>query len=283
MTVNSISGGKTSGFISANYKADYNLFSLVCVDDESCAHPDKFFMKYANDKLSKYCSDYGEVLGTAEDPIIFQTLYELEQHIGSEIIWLRGVSFDKLIERKKGLPGKEHGGLGRYCTTWLKIAPAFEFWLKYLGPEKIGVNIGFRFDESERKETFTTTWDYPISCNNYGHRRQNWVKGLEWRYGIFPLIENGIFHKQIIDYWSGKDVHFAKDSNCQICIYKRQEQIKMNSINCPAQINWGKKHELKTGYQFHKSFSLEQAEKTSLQSEFVYGGGAGCQGGECIS
>jgi hypothetical protein len=100
-TVTSISGGRTSSYIAANYKSDYNLFSLVCVDDIKCGHKDKFFMNYANNKLSKYCSDYGEVLGTAEDPIIFQTIYELEQFIGKEIIWLRGESFDQLIKKKR--------------------------------------------------------------------------------------------------------------------------------------------------------------------------------------
>ena len=33
ITVNSISGGKTSAYIAANYKADYNVFSLVRTDD----------------------------------------------------------------------------------------------------------------------------------------------------------------------------------------------------------------------------------------------------------
>ena len=40
-TVNSISGGKTSAYIAANYPADYNVFSLVRTKDKSCLFPDK--------------------------------------------------------------------------------------------------------------------------------------------------------------------------------------------------------------------------------------------------
>ena len=39
-TVNSISGGKTSAYIAANYPADYNVFALVRTDDKSCMYPD---------------------------------------------------------------------------------------------------------------------------------------------------------------------------------------------------------------------------------------------------
>ena len=39
-TVNSLSGGKTSSYIAANYPADYNVFSLVRTDDKNCMFPD---------------------------------------------------------------------------------------------------------------------------------------------------------------------------------------------------------------------------------------------------
>lgn len=281
--VNSISGGMTSGYISANYKADYDIFSLVCVDDPKCAHPDKFFMDYANKKIEKYCANYGEVIGTAEDHIIFQTLYELEQLIGREIIWVRHESFDKWIVKKMGLPGKAKGSLGRWCTDVLKILPQFEFWYKYINPEIIGVNMGFRADESERKKYFTTTYDYPISCNNYGKNRRNWLHDVEWRYGIFKLIEDGIFHKHIVDFWKYRNIKFAEDSNCQQCIFKQRQQIAKNYINCKAQLDWAKIKEDDTGYKWHNDFSIEQAKNTAIQTDFIFGTGAGCTSGECIS
>lgn len=35
ITINSVSGGKTSAYIAANYDSDYNLFSLVTTELES--------------------------------------------------------------------------------------------------------------------------------------------------------------------------------------------------------------------------------------------------------
>ncbi len=40
ITVNSVSGGKTSAYIAANYPADYDVFSLVRTNDKSCLFPD---------------------------------------------------------------------------------------------------------------------------------------------------------------------------------------------------------------------------------------------------
>jgi hypothetical protein len=181
------------------------------------------------------------------------------------------------------LPGKEKHTLGRFCTTFLKIAPAFEFWYKYLSPEKIGVNIGFRYDEQERIKTFTTTWDFPISCNLYGNNRQNWIKGLEWRYGIFKLIEDKIIHPQIIDYFRDKNIHFPKDSNCQNCIFKNIEQISMNNQNCPNQIEWANNMEILTSHKWHKNFSINQSKIHPIQKDFIYGDQLGCDAGECLN
>ena len=37
-----------------NYPADYNIFSLVTINDEKCKPKDKGIVKTVNDKLSKY-------------------------------------------------------------------------------------------------------------------------------------------------------------------------------------------------------------------------------------
>lgn len=281
--VNSLSGGPTSSYIAMNYPADYDIFSLVCVDDPKCAHPDKFFMDYANQKIEKYCPDFGEVIGTAEDPIIFRTMYELEQLIGREIIWLRHYSFDYWINKKGGLPGKAKGSLGRWCTDVLKILPQFEFWFKYLNPERIGVNIGYRYDEKERINNFTTHYKIPISCNLYGKNRQNWADFIGWRFGIYPLVEDGIFHKHIIEFFRYLKITFAEDTNCQYCIFKQLQQVAKNCIKNPNQMNWAQAKEDQTGYKWHNEFSIEKAKRTPLQTDFNFGTGAGCTAGECVS
>ncbi len=48
-----VSGGMTSSYIAANYPADYNVFSLVCIDDPNCAPKDKGLIQYVNAKLEK--------------------------------------------------------------------------------------------------------------------------------------------------------------------------------------------------------------------------------------
>lgn len=224
MIVNALSGGKTSGYIGMNYPADLYIFALVCVDDVKCASPDKFLMQYANDKIAKYCANYGEVLGTAESPTIFKTMFDLEQLIGKEIVWLRGESFDQLIARKKALPAT-HKFIGRFCTTWLKIHPFFEFWLKYNNNEKWGVNEGYRYDEENRVSEFTTSWKYAVHCNNYGKRRQKW-ETVEWRYGQFPLIAERKLKFHINDYWKGRVFTLPRTAIVNSAYSKRNSKSK---------------------------------------------------------
>ena len=64
-TVNSISGGKTSAYVMANYRADYNVFSLVRTDDKNCIFPDSKIRQIVSDKIGQ------EFIGTLEmDTII---------------------------------------------------------------------------------------------------------------------------------------------------------------------------------------------------------------------
>ena len=61
ITVNSLSGGKTSSYIAANYPADYNVFSLVRTDDKKCMFPDAKIRQQVSDRLGT------EFIGTLED------------------------------------------------------------------------------------------------------------------------------------------------------------------------------------------------------------------------
>ena len=78
-TVNSLSGGKTSSFIAANYPADYNVFSLVTTSDKNCLFPDKKIRQLVSQKIER------EFIGTLEDDKIIYTMLDLEQFIGSKI------------------------------------------------------------------------------------------------------------------------------------------------------------------------------------------------------
>lgn len=277
MTINSLSGGRTSSYIALNYPTDINLFSLVCVDDFECGPTDPFFRRYAEEKLSSFAGEYGPFLGTAEDPVIFKTMYELEQLLGKKITWVRGESFDQLIKRKKMLPRI----LERSCTTYLKIAPIFQYWFSHLSSDIVNMNIGYRYDEKERIGDFTTTFKYNYRYNLYGKRRNRFTT-IEWRKGLFPLVEDKILNFHIKEYWSGKHIPFADDSNCQHCIFKRKMQIGYNAITCPSQLKWAESKEI--SHTWHNGFSIADAIKDFAKDElFIYGGGAGCTAGECIS
>ena len=60
-TINSLSGGKTSSYIAANYPADYNVFALVTTNDKNCLFPDKKLRQIVSDKIGR------EFIGTLED------------------------------------------------------------------------------------------------------------------------------------------------------------------------------------------------------------------------
>ena len=82
--VNSLSGGKTSSYIAANYPADYNVFSLVRTDDKKCLFPDAKIRQEVSDKLGK------EFIGTLEEDAMISTMLDLEQHIGTKLDWVSG-------------------------------------------------------------------------------------------------------------------------------------------------------------------------------------------------
>jgi hypothetical protein len=87
-TVNSLSGGKTSAYISANYPADYNVFALVRTDDKKCMFPDAKIRQMVSDKIGT------EFIGTLEDDVIIYTMLDLEQFIGKKIYWVTVKTFD---------------------------------------------------------------------------------------------------------------------------------------------------------------------------------------------
>lgn len=71
-TVNSLSGGKTSSYIAANYPADYNVFSLVRTDDVKVLFPDAKVRQIVSDRIGR------EFIGTLEEDTIIYTMLDLE-------------------------------------------------------------------------------------------------------------------------------------------------------------------------------------------------------------
>ena len=140
-TINSLSGGKTSSYIAANYPADYNIFSLVRTNDTNCLFPDSKIRQIVSDKIGK------EFIGTLEEDTIIYTMLDLEQFIGQKKDWVSGKTFDEIINRngKMYLPNVTQ----RFCTTEMKLQPIFNWW-KSNFDEPVIMRIGFRANEMRR-------------------------------------------------------------------------------------------------------------------------------------
>ena len=137
--INCLSGGKTSSYIAANYKADYNVFSLVRTNDKKCLFPDAKIRQIVSDKLGI------EFIGTLEDDMIIYTMLDLEQYVGNKIDWVTGKTFENVLNSAGTLPDP----LRRFCTTQMKLVPMFKWWQRNINkPAKF--NLGFRANEKRR-------------------------------------------------------------------------------------------------------------------------------------
>jgi hypothetical protein len=319
ITVNSLSGGKTSSYLEAHYPADVSLFALMCLDSHNANVGSKTFTidshikQLVNDKLQKFCSHQPEFQGTAEDPLIIKTMLDLEQHTGREITWLRGADFGSLVDEKGTLPNKQH----RWCTTKFKIKPVFEHLFMYHSlPCKM--RIGYRSDEAHRVNNFRDTFKYATHAEfvyqsagelaprnmhqvplpyitksgkvnkdyirGYSHPfRHRWAE-IPFRIGEFPLIEDGIDQQDVQRYWKDKNVQFPEDSNCQFCFWKHPQQLRKNFETNPSIMNNAVIIEMMKDDKstFHHQFSMADIrDKVALQGELFQMKGGSCQGGYC--
>lgn len=221
-----------------NYPADVNIFACVCIDYPKAEPKDKAVLKYCLDKLN------GNFIASAESEKTLKVMMQLEQILGKEIIWVRGKSFDEVVDSAGCLPTWNR----RFCTTEMKILPMFEYLYFRYGVVK--TNIGFRYDEFERAyfiekgkspvRKTVGTMDYPMSCNNFGAKQQNWDRDIIYQQKEYPLIDNKIFHLEIMSFWKREhpNVGFPKDSNCQGCHHKPSELIKRNHELEPDILEW---------------------------------------------
>jgi len=264
-TCTSISGGQTSAYIAKNYPTDFNVFSLVCIEDKRCTPKDKKLVQLVSDKIGK------EFIATAEDDIILHTILDLEQYIGNKIHWVSGDSFDKIINRgeKKYLPNVTK----RFCTQLMKLKPLFEWWLKTIA-EPVEMQIGFRANEMRRaknmiektNENGLLTFKHIVGKTKNG--KQNKWKDTAWQKPTFPLINDAIYKDEIVEYWKGKPVRFAYMNNCIGCFHRSPILLKHMSQRHPNKFQWFIDAEqdsnygeitFKNGYSYQKiKDSLEQ-------------------------
>jgi len=218
-TVNSLSGGKSSSYIAVNYPADYNVFSLVRTDDKRCLYPDKKIRQIVSDKIGT------DFIGTLEQDNIIQIMFDLEQSIGSEIIWLAPPTFDDIINinlKGKYLPNIMH----RQCTHYMKFIPILEWWHKTIGIT-CDMRIGFRHGEEIRKKRLDDRlidgyqWD-KVVIGKSKNGRKKW-ENKRWRKVSYPLIDDMIKAIDVDNFWKqNKQVRFKKGyyNNCVGCFHR---------------------------------------------------------------
>jgi hypothetical protein len=283
-TVTSISGGKTSAYLAANYPSDKYVFALVRTDDESCRFKDRKLAQLVEDRIQK------PFIGTLEDDVIIHTIFDLEQYIGTEIDWVSGMSFDDVINgpNKKGgwLPNKLH----RYCTTWMKLDPIFYWWHKNF-EEPIYMQLGYRSSEVNRairmndKLNDNGLLEHKATFEKYPSGRKKWVN-VEWQSPTFPLIKDMIERQDIEKYWKGKSVRFAKLNNCIGCFHRSASLLNEMSKLHPDKFDWFIKQEddpkrkNKDRWKSYLSYKKIKESNFTMNIPFDYDS-EGCDSGFC--
>lgn len=261
--------------MAVHYPADLEIFALVCIDDHNAgAAIDPGVKRLVRDKLQKFCSHWPEFRATSEDIKTLTAMLDLEQYLGREIVWVRGMGWEEMIRKKKMLPNIQM----RFCTSIMKIAPIFEHvHLYYDSPVKM--RIGYRYDEPERVERASEVFKFPRQYDIFAGRHR-W-ESVKWRVNDFPMVQDKVLPHHVRDFWADKGIDFPLDSNCQNCFWKQPEQLRKNFDTSPQIMWWAAVQEDIIGGTLRKDMSLLQINKLALQLDFHFGTGAGCQASGC--
>lgn len=276
-TINSLSGGKTSSYIAANYPADYNIFSLVRTDDKEVMFPDAKVRQMVSDRIGK------EFIGTLEEDTIIYTMLDLEQYIGQEIIWLSDKTFEEVITRADGtyLPNK----VQRFCTIDMKINPIAQ-WCYDNTDLPVEMRIGFRANEMRRAKNMIERQEadgiahFKFKVGKHKNGNNKW-KVLPYRKTTFPLIEDGIFKDTIEEYWKDKPVRFAYMNNCVGCFHRSPIFLKHMSNKAPKQFEWFAKQERNSKGTFKTGITYDKIKNHRTQLELFDTDFNECDSGYC--
>lgn len=281
ITVNSLSGGQTSSYIAANYKADYNVFSLVRTSDINCKFPDEKIRQIVSDRIGV------EFVGTLEEDTIIYTMLDLEQFIGKKIEWVSGRTFDEIIIRgkKRYLPNVTE----RFCTTEMKLKPIFKWWKNNFS-EPVEMRIGYRANETNRVfNTISKTNKDGISCfkdiigKSKNGARNKWAE-IPWQIPVFPLVEDDIFKDNIIEFWKNKPVRFAYMNNCIGCFHRNPALLNLMSRKFPNKFDWFCKQEENTEYAtrtFKNGITYDKIRKYEFMRELDFNDFTECDSPYC--
>lgn len=274
-TLNSLSGGATSSYMANNYPADFDIFALVCIDYEPARPKDAHLVQMVNDKLQKHSFNKSEFVATAEDVKTLKVIFDLEQMIGREIAWVRGMSFDELIKKRRAVPNQ----FKRFCTSFLKIEPIKDFVLNTV-KEPVFMRQGIRMDEAERQKK---GWNqvYIASVDILGKNGKQKREKIGWAVAQYPMIEDRIYYPTIKDFKMSCGLEFPQNSNCSHCFWKDSQELRQNMETNRPVIEWASKVEQDMKRWWRTDISMAGVMGMGLQLDFNFGFGASCQSGFC--
>lgn len=276
-TINSLSGGKTSSYIAANYPADYNVFSLIRTNDIASKFKDEKIRKLVEDRLQ------APFISTAEDDTIIYTMLDLEQYIGKEITWVTGPTFEDVIKNHGGyLPNK----VARYCTTDMKTMPIAK-WRYDNIDDDVEMRFGFRANEQSRAKTMNdklnergmTEVKIVIGRTKTGTRNRWGV--IDYCKPTFPLIEDGIFKDNVEEFWRDKPVRFAYMNNCIGCWWRGPMLLKHMADKHPEKMDWFARQEEGNKGNFKSDVSYREIINYNSQFSLFDEDFSECDGGYC--
>ena len=280
ITVNSISGGKTSAYLMKHYPANINIFSLVRVEDN-----DNLWMKGKDEKTRQLVSDKigKEFIGTVEMDEIIYTILDLEQHTGQGVNWVAGDTFEQVIKKHGNyLPNK----MARFCTTDMKIIPIFNF-LKENTELPVRMRIGLRPTEKNRMANILERADengleyFKTIVGKSKSGKQNKWGEVPYRYAEFPLIEDNIQKDTIYNYWDNQKVRFAYRNNCVGCVNRNPLFLSHIAQKDKESFNWFVKQEEKTGNTFNTEAAYKDILRFGVQNQLFDEDFDDCDSGYC--
>ena len=284
-TMNSLSGGKTSSYIAANYPADYDVFALVRIEDEKSKFPDAKIRKEVEDRIQ------APFIGTAEDDTIIYTMLDLEQYIGRPITWVTGRTFDDVLQRGKNGKVQLPNAMRRFCTVEMKIEPIFNFWKQNI-KDIIETRIGFRANETrravnmlQRTEEDGGIMKFKTIVGKHPSGKNKW-ESMPYQIPTFPLIEDNIYKDKIELYWQDKPVRFAYMNNCVGCFHKTPLLIKKMWEKHPNKLEWFNEMEKKAmesykNNQWIEGITYDQIKNWNSQYELFDDDFNECDSGYC--
>lgn len=280
-TVNSLSGGKTSSYIAANYPADYDVFALVRIEHEASKFPDKKIRQEVEDRIQ------APFIATAEDDMIIYTMLDLEQYIGRKITWVTGKTFDETIKSyrmKNGgyyLPNK----VTRYCTTDMKTMPIAE-WRYHNIKDDVEMRFGYRANEGRRainmleKLNPNGMTEVKIRIGKHANGNNKW-KTIEYCKPNFPLIDDNIYKDNIQEFWKEKNVRFAYMNNCVGCWWRSPLLLKKMADKHNNKMQWFADIEEEAGSKFRSDVKYKEIMKWNSQVELFDDDFNECDSGYC--